>query len=428
METKAYPRLGEQVIWQKLPNGLPIAIIPRPGFTKKLCYFVTDFGAIHTDFTLGDTHWQVPAGIAHYLEHKMFDLPGRDVTAEFAAMGAIPNAFTSYDLTAYYFSCTENFPKALDLLLEFVSTPYFTDETVQKEQGIIGQEIDMNRDNPDTQIFEMLMANMYENHPIRVPILGHRETIARITPENLTACHNAFYRPENMLLCIVGDVDPQQVAEIAQKRLGNPQLPPVHRVRRWEERMTCHTAYGEKTMDVSMPTFHLGFKCDPWEPGVEATRGEITAELAAEALFGESSPLYQSLYEQGLIDTSFGGGYETIDGLALFTASGDSNDAQAVVNAILERAQEIARTGLEESDFLRMKRSALGRRIRSLDSFEATCYRLCAYYFSGFDYFDFPAIYQSIEVADVQQFLKTMITSDRMSLAVIYPNAQEEEA
>ena len=428
METKAYPRLGEQVIWQKLPNGLPIAIIPRPGFTKKLCYFVTDFGAIHTDFTLGDTHWQVPAGIAHYLEHKMFDLPGRDVTAEFAAMGAIPNAFTSYDLTAYYFSCTENFPKALDLLLEFVSTPYFTDETVQKEQGIIGQEIDMNRDNPDTQIFEMLMANMYENHPIRVPILGHRETIARITPENLTACHNAFYRPENMLLCIVGDVDPQQVAEIAQKRLGNPQLPAVSRVRRWEESMTCHTAYGEKTMDVSMPTFHLGFKCDPWEPGVEATRGEITAELAAEALFGESSPLYQSLYEQGLIDTSFGGGYETIDGLALFTASGDSNDAQAVVNAILERAQEIARTGLEESDFLRMKRSALGRRIRSLDSFEATCYRLCAYYFSGFDYFDFPAIYQSIEVADVQQFLKTMITSDRMSLAVIYPNAQEEEA
>ena len=428
METKAYPRLGEQVIWQKLPNGLPIAIVPRPGFTKKLCYFVTDFGAIHTDFTLGDTHWQVPAGIAHYLEHKMFDLPGRDVTAEFAAMGAIPNAFTSYDLTAYYFSCTENFPKALDLLLEFVSTPYFTEETVQKEQGIIGQEIDMNRDNPDTQIFEMLMENMYENHPIRVPILGHRETIAQITPENLTACHNAFYRPENMLLCIVGDVDPQQVAEIAQKRLGNPQLPPVTRVRRWNEVMGCHTTYGEKAMDVSMPTFHLGFKCDPWEPGVEATRGEITAELAAEALFGESSALYQSLYEQGLIDTSFGGGYETIDGLALFTASGDSNVAQAVVNAILERAKEISETGVEEADFLRMKRSALGRRIRSLDSFEATCYRLCAYYFSGFDYFDFPAIYQSINLSDVQEFLKTMITPDRMSLAVIYPNAQEEEA
>ena len=427
METKAYPRLGEQVIWQKLPCGLPIAIVPRPGFTKKLCYFVTDFGAIHTDFTLGDTHWQVPAGIAHYLEHKMFDLPGRDVTGEFAALGAIPNAFTSYDLTAYYFSCTENFPQALDLLLEFVSTPYFTHETVQKEQGIIGQEIDMNRDNPDTQIFKMLMENMYENHPIRVPILGHRETIAEITPENLTACHKAFYRPDNMLLCIVGDVDPAQVAQIAQKRLGNPQLPSVSRVRRWEESTGCKTAFREKKMDVSMPTFHLGFKCDPWEPGVEATRREITAELAAEALFGESSPLYQQLYEQGLIDTSFGGGYETIDGMALFTASGDSNDAQAVVDAILAQAKALGETGLQEGDFLRMKRSALGRRIRSLDSFEATCYRLCAYYFSGFDYFDFPAIYQSITLSDVQEFLKTMITPDRMSLAVIYPNAQEEE-
>ena len=426
METKAYPRLGEQVIRQTLSNGLTVAIVPRPGFTKKLCYFVTDFGAIHTDFTLGDTHWQVPAGIAHYLEHKMFDLPGRDVTAEFSALGAIPNAFTSYDMTAYYFSCTENFPACLDLLLEFVSTPYFTDETVQKEQGIIGQEIDMNRDNPDTQIFEMLMENMYETHPIRVPILGERQTIAKITPENLTACHNAFYRPENMLLCIVGDVDPEEVAAIAEKRLGNPQLPPVTRVRRWEETMTCQKAYGEKTMDVSMPTFHLGFKCDPWEPGVEATRREITAELAAEALFGESSSLYQQLYEQGLIDTSFGGGYETIDGMALFTASGDSNDARAVVDAILARAEEIGRTGLTESDFLRMKRSALGRRIRSLDRFEATCFRLCAYHFSGFDYFDFPAIYQSVSPSDVQTFLKTMITPERMSLAVIYPTNQED--
>jgi len=426
MEATSYPRLGEQVIRQTLPNGLPIAIIPRPGFTKKLCYFVTDFGAIHTRFSMEGRDWDVPAGIAHYLEHKLFDLPGRDVTAEFAALGAVPNAFTSYDMTAYYFSCTENFSKCLDLLLEFVSTPYFTDETVQKEQGIIGQEIDMNRDNPDTQIFEMLMESMYENHPIRLPILGHRETIANITPENLTACHRAFYRPDNMLLCIIGDVDPEEITKIAEKRLGNPVLPPVTRVRKWQEDMTCKTAYAQKTMDVAMPMFHLGFKCESWEPGTEATRRELTAELAAEALFGESSPLYQSLYEQGLIDTSFGGGFETIDGMALFTASGDSNDPQAVVDAILARSKKIAEAGLDEADFLRMKRSALGRRIRSLDSFEATCFRLCAYHFAGFDYFRFPAIYQDIQPCDVQNFLKTAVCKDRMSLAIIYPNNQEE--
>ena len=424
METRTYPALGEQVIWQTLRNGLPIAIVPRPGFTKKLCYFVTDFGAIHTDFTMDGKAYRAPGGIAHYLEHKLFDLPGRDVTAEFAALGAIPNAFTSYDVTAYYFSCTENFDKCLELLLEFVSTPYFTDETVQKEQGIIGQEIDMNRDNPDTQIFEMLMESMYENHPIRVPILGRRETIAQITPENLTACHKAFYRPDNMLLCVVGDVDPEEVRKIAEERLGNPQLPAVERVCRWEETMTCKTAYVEKSMDVAMPMFHLGFKCEPWEPGEEATRRELTAELAAEALFGESSTLYQSLYEQGLIDTSFGGGFETIDGMALFTASGDSNDPKAVVEAILRRAKEIAEKGLIEADFLRMKRSALGRRIRSLDSFDATCYRICAYYLSGFDYFRFPAIYRDITAEDVCRFLESSITQDRMSLAVIYPNEE----
>ena len=422
MERNTYPRLRETVCRKVLPNGLTVMVVPRPGFTKKLCYFVTDFGAIHTDFTLDGKHWQVPAGIAHYLEHKLFDMPGgRDVTAEFAALGAIPNAFTSYDLTAYYFSCTENFDACLRLLLEFVSTPYFTDETVQKEQGIIGQEIDMNRDNPDTQIFEMLMESMYESHPIRVPILGHRETIARITPETLHACHRAFYRPDNMLLCVVGDVDGEAVASIAMELLENSQQPPVTRVRRWEENMTCPVKYAEKNMDVAMPTFHLGFKCESWEPGIEAVRREITAELAAEALFGESSRLYQQLYEAGLIDTSFGGGFETIDGMALFTASGDSNDPQAVRDAIVARAGELAQAGIEEEDFLRMKRSALGRRLRSLDSFEATCFRLCAYHFSGFDYFRFPEIYAAVTAEDVRAFLAHTVTEDRMSLAVLYP-------
>ena len=425
MEKNTYPRLQETVYRKVLPNGLTVMVVNRPGFTKKLCYFVTDFGAIHTDFTLDGVHWQVPAGIAHYLEHKLFDMPGgRDVTGEFAALGAIPNAFTSYDLTAYYFSCTENFEKCLRLLLEFVSTPYFTDETVAKEQGIIGQEIDMNRDNPDTQIFEMLMESMYRHHPIRVPILGHRETIAKITPENLTACHKAFYRPDNMLLCVVGDVQADAVETIAREVLGDPVQPPVERVRRWDEEMTCPVTYSEKNMDVAMPTFHLGFKCESWEPGEEAVRREITAELAAEALFGESSQLYQQLYESALIDTSFGGGFETIDGMSMFTASGDSNDPQAVANAIVARAKELAATGIDESDFLRMKRSALGRRLRSLDSFEATCYRLCAYHFSGFDYFRFPEIYANISAADVQAFLGHAITEARMSLSVLYPKEE----
>ena len=150
MENRIYPQVNEAVYWDKLPNGLTLAVVPRKGFSKKLAYFAVDYGAVHT--RMGDR--EMPAGVAHYLEHKLFDMPGRDITAEFAALGASPNAFTSFDMTAYYFSCTENFSDCLDLLLEFVSTPYFTPESVEKEQGIIAQEIGMNEDNPDTCIFE----------------------------------------------------------------------------------------------------------------------------------------------------------------------------------------------------------------------------------------------------------------------------------
>ena len=184
-----YPKLGEKLYREVLPNGLTVAVIPRPGFSRKLAYFVTDYGAMHTKFSFGGEEHTTPAGVAHYLEHKMFDMPGnRDVSAEFAALGAITNAFTSYDLTAYYFSCTENFDACLRLLLEFVSTPWFTEESVAKEQGIIGQEIGMNADNPDTRIFENLMQAMYENHPIREPILGTQESIAQIDKQ-LIAVH-----------------------------------------------------------------------------------------------------------------------------------------------------------------------------------------------------------------------------------------------
>ena len=425
MEMRQYPMLDEQLFWETLPNGLTVAIVPRPGFTKKLAYLVTDFGSIHTEFTHNGQHCVVPDGIAHYLEHKLFDMPGgRDITAEFSALGAVPNAFTSYDMTAYYFSCTEHFPQCLQLLLDFVMTPYFTDETVQKEQGIIGQEIDMNIDNPDTRVFEQLMQLLYVRHSVRQPILGTRESIARITPQVLTDCHNAFYCPGNMLLCVVGDVDPEQVCQIASQ--VPPGSAPAEAVRSWQEDISVgeHEAY--TAMEVSMPTFQLGFKCEPLGRGQEAVRQEFIGDLAAEALFGESSELYMRLYEEGLIDTSFGGGFETIEGMAMFSASGDSEDPQAVLDAILAQAQRMVAEGIPQEDFLRMKRSALGRRIRGLDSFDATCFRVCAYHFSGFDYFHFPAVYRDVQVSDILEFIQRVVTYDRAGLSVIVPLEQEE--
>jgi predicted Zn-dependent peptidase len=383
---------------------------------------MTDFGSIHTDFTFEGREHHVSAGVAHFLEHKIFDMPGqRDVTEEFAAKGAMTNAFTSYDMTAYYFSTTENFEGCLKLLLEFVSTPYFTQESVEKERGIIDQEIGMNLDSPDSVIFDNLMGSLFHRHPIRVPILGTCETIREITPEVLYACHRAFYTPDNMLLCVVGDVEPETVADIAREMLGTEHREAGVKCQNWPEPMTCVTSEVTATMEVAMPMFHLAFKCEPVDRGDAGIRREMVADLAAEALFGESSELYLKLYEEGIIDSSFGGGFETIDGCAMLLCSGDSGNAHAVLEAILAQAAKLAAEGIPEKSFLRMKRSALGRRIRGLDSFDSTCFRICAYHFSDFDYFRFPEIYRSIESTEIQGFLNRVVKAERCSLSVINP-------
>ena len=417
-----YPRLGERLYREVLPNGLTVFVVPRPGFTRKLAYFVTDFGSIHTDFSLEGREIHAPAGIAHFLEHKMFDLPGdRDVSAELAALGAGTNAFTGYDMTAYYISCTENFEPALKLLLEFVSTPYFTEESVQKEIGIIDQEIGMNEDSPDTKSFEWLMQSMYRSHSIREPILGTCESIREITPELLYDCHRAFYTPGNMILCVVGDVDPDRVAQIAKEVLGTEKRPVGEKLRRWNEDMALADSGSEAEMDIAMPMFQIGFKCEPTGLGEAAIRQEIVGDLAAEALFGESSELYLQLYEEGLIDSSFGGGFETIDGAALLLCSGDSYESDRIREALIHQAEKIAAEGIPEDDFLRMKRSAFGRRIRDLDSFDSTCFRLCSYHLSGFDYFDFPALYSGIESCQIQEFLRRTVRAERCGHSVINP-------
>jgi predicted Zn-dependent peptidase len=415
-----YTSLGEKVFRTVLPNGLTVAVVPRPGFSKKLAYFVTDFGSIHTDFLLEDAEFHVPAGIAHFLEHKMFELPDRDVSAEFASFGGNVNAFTSYDMTAYYVSCTEHFRENLRLLLEFVSTPYFPEESVQREMGIIDQEIGMNADAPDSRIFEQLTEIMYRKHPLRVPILGTSESIRRITPETLHACHQAFYTPGNMILCVIGDVDPEEVVRLAREVLGDEQRPVGEKLRDWGETPACAGQVACQ-MEVAMPTFLLGFKSEATGTGAQAIWQEIIGDLACEALFGESSALYRKLYNEGLIDGSSGGGFETVDGGALITCGGDSEDPEAVRAAILERARELVKEGIPEEDFLRLKRSAMGRRVRDLDSFDSTCFRLCAYHFSDFDYFRFPGIYADITSGEVLAFLDKTVTPQRCALSVIDP-------
>ena len=426
MNRLEFPELDEVLYTEKLENGLTVLVLPRKGFSKSLAYFMTDYGSVHTHFSLDGIQYTAPAGVAHYLEHKLFDMPGgRDVSAEFAQMGAMTNAFTSYDMTAYYFSCTDRFDECLKLLLEFVSTPYFTEESVAKEQGIIDQEIGMNADAPDSVVFEKMVAALYHTHPVRVPILGTSETIREITPETLYLCHRAFYTPGNMLLCVVGDVDPESVAETARQVLGTEEKSVGIKLPFGSEPMEAAEAETVCAMEVAMPMFSLAFKCEPLGKGDDAIRQEMVADLAAEVLFGESSPLYLKLYEEGIIDSSFGGGFETMDGCAMLLCTGDSDDPAAVREALLSRAREIAGEGIADGDFLRLKRSAFGRRVRGLDSFDSTCFRVCAYHFSDFDYFRFPEIYRQIRAEEIREFIDRVVRRERCALSVIIPNEEE---
>ncbi len=421
MNTIHFPHLGEICYEQRLPNGLMIRVIPKSGFSRKYAFFATNYGSIHTRFTLDGQNFISPDGVAHYLEHKTFDMPWGNAMQVFAQRGASPNAFTSYSMTAYYFDCTEAFDENLRLLLEFVSTPYYTQESVEKERCIIEQEIHMYEDSAESRVFENLFACLYQHHPIRVPIAGTVESIQAITAQTLCDCHRAFYDPSNMMLCVVGDVEPESVISAAMELLPKESSGVCVRTYGSEETMRPAQSRMEVSMEISMPTFAVGFKCKSAENGESSMRQEFVGDLAAEVLMGESSELYQQLYEAGLIDSEFSCGFESVPRAAMLTAAGDSRDPDAVCSAILAQADKILAEGVDEALFDRLKKSALGRRLRDLDSFESICYRQCAYYFDRCNYFTFPEVYQDISIKDVYAFLRETVKEERMAISIIYP-------
>ena len=299
MKTTVYPRIGEKVLWETLPNGLPVCVVPKPGYARRFAFFTTRYGGMDMRFRLDGRWLDTPAGIAHYLEHKMFDTADGSAMQELAKGGAEPNAFTSNAVTAYYFDCTEHFYENLRILLSFVSVPYFTDESVEKEQGIIAQEIGMIEDNPEWQVYRQMMQALYRHSPVRQSVAGSVESIRRITAQTLYDCHKAFYTPANMCLVVVGDVDPEEVLRAAREVLPRESGPAIPRDYGREEDLTPHMARIEDRMEVAMPTFLLGFKCPPVPEGEERMRLDILGDLACDVLMGESSPLFTRLYSQG---------------------------------------------------------------------------------------------------------------------------------
>ncbi len=420
MNVKQYPLIGESLYETRLPNGLRIRVVPKKDFARKLAFLAVDFGSIDTKFILKGTEHTVPDGIAHYLEHKMFDMPHEDANALFAEWGASVNAFTSYTMTAYHFFCTEHFEDCLSLLLRMVTTPYFTEESVNKERGIIAQEILMYEDSADSRVVEDLFRTMFPLHPVSVPIAGSVESISHITPQMLYDCHSAFYHPSNMVLCVAGDLPVDRILAIAAE--STPREPaPVPTRLYGEAPLLTAPRFTDRSMEISMPTFSIGFSCPPPTTEENCMYRELVGELAAEILAGEASPLYTRLYEEGLIDSAFSVGYESIKDACLLSVSGDSPDPVKVYEAILEEAHRIGEEGFDGALFDRLLRSFLGRRLRDLDSFSAICYRICAYEFESYEYFTFPGEYETITPRSVLDFLTDAVCRERSALAVVDP-------
>lgn len=426
MEEKRYEKVGETMRHTVLDNGLHIYVTTKPGFQKSFAFFATNYGGMDMRFQMDGQWVDTPAGVAHFLEHKTFDTEDGNALTDLAANGASPNAFTSTSLTGYYFESTEKFEENLKILLSFVSVPYYTQESVDKEQGIIGQEIRMGDDEPDTQVFYGMLEGLYAHSPIQVNIAGTVESIAQITADTLNLCHKAFYDPGNMVLCVAGDVDPEAVVRIAREVLPAQGHAPVARDYGGEEQPQAAKHDWEKEMAVSTPIFQLGFKDTPPEKGEAWLKWELTGNLACEALLGTSSPLYAKLYADGLVNAGFSCGCEAYPGAAFLCAGGESKDPAAVRAAVLAEAERLAREGVDESLFRRLKKAAYGNQVRGLNSFENICISQSFAHFAGFQYLTFPEVFESITKADVEACIRRAVTEEKCALAVIRPKGESK--
>ena len=426
MIRKDFPKLGEHYFEQRLANGLMVRVIEKPGFAKRYAFVATDYGSIDAEFILDGKKYTTPQGVAHYLEHKMFDLPEGNAMQEFAKYAGANNAFTSYTMTAYYVECTEHLEENLEILLRMVTTGYFTDESVQKERGIIAQEIKMYEDSADSAVMENLFRIMYQNHPVRNNIAGTVESIEEITADTLKLCHDAFYDPSNLIVCVIGDVDAASIIEQARRLTPAGKKPQFERCCGAPEPEKVPVRTIEKQMEIAMPAFAIGFRCPDAGRGADAMRMDLIGEMAGEMLVGESSKLYQKLYDENVIDADFSVDYERMKGMALLELSGDSEDPRRILREVLAEAARVLETGVDRALLARLKKSVTGRRLRELDGFEGTCYRMCAYYFDGAEYFDYPEIYASVTAEDVEQFIRENVKEEQAFLSVITPKREEE--
>ncbi len=419
--------LGERVYCMNLEPGPAVYVFPKEGYSKNYAIFSTQFGSIDNHFLIGGNgreNIEVPDGVAHFLEHKLFDEEEGNVFDLFASYGASPNAFTGFTHTTYLFSCTDFFPENFKLLLSFVQNPYFTEESVEKEKGIIQQEIRMYQDNPNWRAFFNLLGALYREHPVRNDIAGSIESINRITKDVLYKCYHTFYHPANMAIFAAGDLDPEEVLQLAGESLaqwkGSP--PPV--IERFfpPEKPEVYQKEVVAELSVSQPILNIGFK-DPYHylDGRELLFRDLATELLLEMIFGKSEPLFNRLYEEGLVDERFSAGFMAECSYGYTLIGGRTKDPLRLREEVLKGVAEARRNGLNEESFSRHKRKLKGEFLRSFNSLEFIANNYLSYRFRGIDFFEFIDILEQIQLEDALRRLDEHLREELHAASIVKP-------
>ena len=415
--------LGESYTKICHKSGLDIYVFPKK-MTTTFAVFATKYGSIDNKFKLkGDERiTEVPNGIAHFLEHKLFDNEnGPDTFERYAKTGANANAYTSFDKTAYLFSCTENFKESLEILLDFVAKPFFTEKTVQKEQGIIGQEIKMGEDNPERVLFFNLMKALYEKHPVQISIAGTVDSISKIDSQLLYKCYNTFYNLHNMVLCVCGDVDTEDVISVADKML---EFSPENEIERFFDNENDSVSKEKITakMQVAKPLFDIGIKDnDISSDPIERLKKAAGMSVLNEMLFSKSSKIFNDLYDEGLLSGNFDYCYTISSSFAFNEISGESCDPCKVYGRIKDYIKEVCVKGLDQESYNRCKKVIISDLIKMFDSTEDIACEMMNYIFEDCDIFDYAEVVKELTFEYVEQLVNTMFKDEFFALSSVCP-------
>ena len=411
--------LNEQYYEIDHESGLKIFVMEKPDYSGAFAMFGTKYGSVDTCFRIKgqDSYVSVPEGIAHFLEHKLFESEELDAFQRFNETGANANAFTSFDRTCYIFQCAGNFDKNLEILLDFVKHPYFTEETVQKEQGIIGQEIRMYQDNPDWQVLFNLLRGLYHNNPVRIDIAGTVESIAHINAELLYSCYNTFYNLSNMALAVAGNVTKDQVIEIADRILRKEEPVYFEQIVP-EEPESVSQNYIEEDLGVDIKKFAIGFK-ETLTDILPTPKHTLVVNLAMEVIAGKMSALYSRLMDEGLINTSFGKEYFTGRGFACSIFSGESNAPDKVRDEIIAEIKGLKDNGISDDDFDVALKKLYGAHIFGYNDVDDLAGNLIDAYFGGYGLFDTVKVYKEVKKEDVERAIAESFNTENCCLSVI---------